>query len=48
MKFSLRGALDPRSDEVSQADTVANSSVYKVLVDDMDGFERFMKRTKAE
>jgi len=27
---------------------VANSSVYKVLVNDMEGFERFMKRTKVE
>ena len=40
--------MDPRSDNISETETVANSSVYKMLRDDLSGFDQFMKKGKAE
>ena len=40
--------MDPRSDDISQTDTVANSSVYNMIHDDLDGFEKFMAQSKVE
>lgn len=40
--------MDPRSDNISETETVANSSVYNMLRDDMSGFESFMKKGEAE
>jgi hypothetical protein len=40
--------MDPRSDNISETETVANSSVYKMLRYDLSGFDQFMKKGKAE
>lgn len=40
--------MDPRSDNISETETVANSSVYNMLRDDLSGFEQFMKKGKVE
>jgi|LakMenEpi03Aug12_release.lakeMendotaPanAssembly.Ray.scaffolds.fasta_scaffold3131143_1 hypothetical protein len=36
--------MDPRSDNISETETVANSSVYNMLRDDLSGFDMFMKK----
>jgi len=45
-KFNLRGCFDPKSDEVSVADTVANSSVYHIINGDLENFEKYMSKDK--
>ena len=47
-KFNLKGSFDPRSDDVSVADTVANSSVYHMINGDLDNFEKFLSKEKEK
>jgi len=47
-KFNLRGCFDPKSDEVSVADTVANSSVYHMINGDLENFEKYMSKEKEK